>query len=123
MYGGTRGTRPHFTMPPLGGGELCVGANRNIRVPGMIAIRKMLRFVLLIAWSTLAAQQYTISTFAGIGPPWRQPTPVPATQAYIEPIAVTADKAGNVYVTGAYSVYKIDPSGILNRIAGNDPYS
>ncbi|HJZ96495.1 MAG TPA: hypothetical protein VKE70_08305 [Candidatus Solibacter sp.] len=83
----------------------------------------MLRFVLLIACSTLAAQQYTISTFAGIGPPWRQPTPVPATQAYIEPIAVTADKAGNVYVTGAYSVYKIDPSGILNRIAGNDPYS
>jgi len=63
------------------------------------------------------AQQYTISTIAGGAPP---STPVAATSISIgHPQRVTVDASGNFYFTSLNSVFKVDNSGTLTRIAGN----
>jgi uncharacterized protein (TIGR03437 family) len=63
------------------------------------------------------AQSYVISTIAGSGAPV---TPVAATQASIgDPARVVSDGAGNVYFGGLHSVFKVDASGTLTRVAGN----
>jgi len=65
------------------------------------------------AWS----QSYVISTIAGSGAPV---TPVAATQTSIgDPARVAADAAGNVYFGSLHSVFKVDTSGTLARVAGN----
>jgi uncharacterized protein (TIGR03437 family) len=70
-------------------------------------------FLAAAAWS----QSYVISTVAGSGAPV---TPVAATQASIgDPARVAADSAGNVYFGSLHSVFKVDPSGTLTRVAGN----
>src|SRR5690348_17348407 len=72
---------------------------------------------LLCCAAYAVAQQYTISTFAGGAP---QPTPVVAVKASIEPTAgMAADDSGNVYFTSDASVFKVDASGIMTRVAGN----
>jgi len=63
------------------------------------------------------AQQYVISTVAGGAPP---PTPIAAVNASIgRPFGVSSDAAGNVYFTSLHCVFKLGPSGILTRVAGN----
>jgi hypothetical protein len=63
------------------------------------------------------AQQYVIPTYAGGAPP---ATPAKATDMIIgTPTAVVADPAGNVYFTGLQCVFRLDPSGVVTRIAGN----
>jgi uncharacterized protein (TIGR03437 family) len=67
--------------------------------------------------SCAAAQQYVISTVAGGIPPT---TPSAATRASVgDPARVLADGAGNVYFTSLHSVFKVDNSGNLTRVAGN----
>ncbi len=64
-------------------------------------------------------QQYVISTFAGGVP---QPTPVPGLSVYLGSLgtgAIAADSGGNVYFANAATVFRLDQSGTLTRIAGN----
>jgi sugar lactone lactonase YvrE len=65
-----------------------------------------------------AAQEYTISTFAGGAPP---ATPAPAVTASLgNTWNVVADATGNVYFsTGSNSVFKLDTAGTLTLVAGN----
>ena len=71
----------------------------------------------LISTAPTALAQYTISTFAGGGPP---PTPVAGLSASIgQVLAVAADPAGNVYFSSGLCVFRLDRDGIMTRIAGN----
>jgi uncharacterized protein (TIGR03437 family) len=75
--------------------------------------------LLFALWCALgcAQTQYAISTVAGGAPP---ATPAPAAGATIgSPWAVALDGAGNIYFASVNSVFKIDASGQLTRIAGN----
>src|SRR5690242_1833248 len=57
------------------------------------------------------------STYAG-GP--LASSPIPALDAAIsQPQALTANAHGNVYFTSLSSVFKLESSGILTRVAGN----
>ena len=76
-------------------------------------------FSLWFLWLCGAAwgQQYVISTVAGGVPP---PTPFAANQASIgDPARVAVDSSGSVYFSSLHSVFKVDRSGTLTRVAGN----
>ena len=77
-------------------------------------------FILFLAASALHAQQYAISTLAGGGPP---PSLVPALEVTI-PISggIAVNDAGEVYFSSGNSVLKVDPKGILTRLAGTGRY-
>jgi hypothetical protein len=76
--------------------------------------------VIFLAAGTLCAQQYVISTIAGGAPP---PTPAPAVSVSIGgPQGVAVDAAGNAYFTSSNSIFKLDQSGVLTRVAGNSRY-
>ncbi len=65
----------------------------------------------------IQAQQYVISTLAGGA---ALPTPVAALNASIgDPPRVGVDSAGNLYFGSLHSVFKVDSSGNITRIAGN----
>ena len=75
-------------------------------------------FVLLS--SAASAQQYVISTYAGGAPPVA--VPVQGTSISIGgPIGVAIDEKGNVYFASPDldTVFKLDASGVLARIAGS----
>ncbi|MDE3165230.1 MAG: hypothetical protein KGN36_05440, partial [Acidobacteriota bacterium] len=77
----------------------------------------MRAFLLPILATCAAAQQYVISTLAGGVPP---ATPMAAPSAAIgDPARVTADAAGNLYFSSLHSIFQVDSSGTLTRIAGN----
>ncbi|MCX6594263.1 MAG: hypothetical protein NTZ56_22340 [Acidobacteria bacterium] len=64
----------------------------------------------------LLAQEYTISTIAGGGPP---ATPVAGTAASIgQPYGVATDRAGNVFFSSLNCVFKLDADGVMTRVAG-----
>jgi len=49
--------------------------------------------------------------------------PVPATSVPIgNPTGLAVDSTGNVYIAGPSIVFKLDPSGMLTRVAGNGHY-
>ncbi len=76
--------------------------------------------VTFLAAGTLCAQQYVISTIAGGE---ALPTPVPAMSVPIGgPQGVAVDVTGNAYFTNSNSIFKLDPSGVLTRVAGNSRY-
>ena len=63
------------------------------------------------------AQEYVISTIAGGSPP---ATPAVAINVSIGfPGGVAVDAAGNVYFAALHCVFRMDPNGILTRVAGN----
>src|ERR1051326_3496461 len=73
-----------------------------------------------LLWSaTVAAQQYVISTYAGGAPPL--PAPAPGLEvAFGAVLGIATDDAGSVYFTsGLNSVLRLDPNGLLTRVAGN----
>ena len=73
--------------------------------------------LLLLTVPAVWPQQYVISTVAGGAPP---PTPIAAVNASIAgPGGVATDLAGNVYFTSLNCVFKLDPNGVLTRVAGN----
>src|SRR5689334_23350947 len=79
-------------------------------------------FVLIFAVCSAAvpAQQYVISTYAGGAPPVA--APVQGTSVSVgAPISVAADETGNVYFASPdlNAVFKLDPSGVVTRVAGN----
>jgi sugar lactone lactonase YvrE len=63
------------------------------------------------------SQQYGISTVAeGFLLP---STPAPAVSSTIgQPHAIAKDPAGNVYFASLYSIFRVDPNGILTHVAG-----
>ena len=68
----------------------------------------------------LSFSQYVISTVAGGVPP---ATPLAGPTASIgDPPRVAVDAAGNVYFGSVHSVFKVDPSGGMTRIAGTGRY-
>ena len=71
-------------------------------------------------WSTsVAAQQYTISTFAGGAVP---PATSIAKDAFIgSPSGMVTDSSGNLYFASAVlnCIFRLDTSGMLTRVAGN----
>ena len=71
-----------------------------------------------LLWSaSVAAQQYVISTYAGGA---LLPTPALGLDLPIGAASgVASDAAGNIYFLSADSVFKLDPSGALTRVAGN----
>lgn len=77
--------------------------------------------VLSFFFSSLASgQALVISTVAGGAPP---ATPVPAAQASVgDPPRVAVDSAGNLYFGGTHSVFRVDTSGTLTRLAGNGQF-
>ena len=76
-----------------------------------------LAFIGWLAASSIWAQQYVISTVAGGAPP---ATPGPALKASIgDPTRLAADPAGNVYFSSLHSIFKVDATGALTRLAGN----
>jgi len=63
-----------------------------------------------------SAQQFVMSTVAGGLPP---ATPSGAAGTSIgDPPRIAVDSAGNVYFAGLHSIFKVDRSGTLQRIAG-----
>jgi uncharacterized protein (TIGR03437 family) len=73
----------------------------------------------MLAATLVHAQPYVISTVAGGGPILR--TPTAALNVPIFPGGVAVDAKGNVYFASSRFVFKLDPSGLLTRIAGNYP--
>src|SRR5688500_6339211 len=75
---------------------------------------------LLASCAPLAAQQYTISTYAGSGVVL---TRTAATTGSIgAPHGIVIDSAGNVYFASAtlHAVFKLDTQGVLTRVAGTE---
>lgn len=72
---------------------------------------------LLVGASNALGQPYVISTVAGGAPP---PTPLAAVNASLShPAGVATDSSGNLYFTSNHTVFKVDATGILTRVAGN----
>ena len=66
---------------------------------------------------TAGAQTYSISTFAGGGPP---PTPAVGVSISIgTPLGISTDESGNAYFASLNCVFRVDPTGVVTRIAGN----
>jgi uncharacterized protein (TIGR03437 family) len=82
-----------------------------------MTVKHIAVLVLTLAWSGGGqAQQYDIATIAGGTLPV---SGVPAVQASIgDPPRVAVDAAGNVYFGSLDSVFEVDRSGTLIRIAG-----
>lgn len=82
-------------------------------------MRRLILFALLPL--AAAAQQYTISTVAGIGlQPFTGSGGPAAGAQLISPICVAADSAGNTFVTDSYyhQVFRISPDGVITLYAG-----
>jgi uncharacterized protein (TIGR03437 family) len=74
-------------------------------------------FGFLLLGTTVSAQQYVISTYAGGAPP---PTPALGVSVpFGARFGVAADAAGNVYFPSLNCVFKVDQNGVLTRVAGN----
>jgi sugar lactone lactonase YvrE len=72
--------------------------------------------LLLASQTIVLAQPYVISTIAGGAAP---PAGISATAASVpQPSGVATDTAGTVFFTSNHSVFKIDASGNLLRVAG-----
>ena len=70
--------------------------------------------------SSLAAQQYVISTYAGGAPP---PSPFYVGEATIgRPLGVATDNSGNVYFTGMSCVFELATNHMITLVAGNARY-
>ncbi len=70
----------------------------------------------LAAAAVAPSQIYNISTFAGGAP---IATPSSALRQAIEPSSIVTDAAGSFYFTSDNSVYRVDSTGTLTRVAGN----
>lgn len=76
-------------------------------------MKSLIALVVLVG-STAFCQSFVISTIAG------RPTveSAPALTAIIGPTSITVDTTGNIYFVSMAAVFKLDPSGIVRRIAG-----
>ena len=69
-----------------------------------------------VALETALAQTYSISTYAGGGPP---PTPAAGVDIAIgTPLGIASDQSGNAYFASLNCVFKVDRTGVVTRIAG-----
>jgi uncharacterized protein (TIGR03437 family) len=79
-----------------------------------VHIRRVL-LVLFLAGTVAWSQPYVISTVAGgVGPA----TPVAGLSASVSPTGITVDRSGNIYFSSRQSVFLLDVTGMLTRIAG-----
>jgi uncharacterized protein (TIGR03437 family) len=73
-------------------------------------------FATILFLPVAAGQQYILSTIAGGAPP---PTPSAAQSISIAPPSgLVSDAGGNIYFTSNHSVFKLDQSGVVTRVAG-----
>ncbi len=84
-------------------------------------------FVLLMAGGAASAQQYMIATVAGIGgsPGWSGDTGPALSAQFTNPLRVTVDAAGNLFITDYtnQSVRRVDATTqIVTTIAGNGSF-
>ena len=80
----------------------------------MVRLRVISGYICFLA---CASAQNVISTVAGGNPPV---TPVAAVNAAVgDPARVGTDAAGNFYFGSLHSVFRVNSSGVLQRIAGN----
>src|SRR5262249_55268280 len=92
--------------------DLSIIAMPQIRVNRALIVLFFLRVAIFAQ-----AHDYVISTFAGGGPP---PTPVLGVDMPIGALqSVATDATGNTYFVASYCVFKLDPSGVVTRIAGD----
>ena len=74
------------------------------------------RVVVCLLSTLTAAQQYIVSTVAG---GVAQTSPAVGNSVSLSmAFGLATDAAGNVYFSAAYCVFKLDPNGIMTRIAG-----
>ena len=89
----------------------------------MIAKGALLTFGLLVMSASLSlAQNYGSQFYSHVNFPGENwpAFPVRATSVSIgNPTGIATDTAGNVYIAGPSIVFKLDPSGMLTRVAGN----
>lgn len=90
----------------------------------MKSLQIVFAFLLICAYAP--AQQYLVSTVAGVGgSPGRTGDFGLATQAQLNtPVRVAVDKAGNVFITDYlnYSVRKVRTNGTIDTIAGSGAF-
>jgi len=88
----------------------------------MIPKMAALSFGLLALTTSLLAQNYGSQFYSYTNFPggnWPA-VPVPATSISIgNPTGITTDVVGNVYIAGPSIIFKLDPAGMLTRIAGD----
>jgi hypothetical protein len=72
-----------------------------------ISRSSMVAALALTAGSLAPAQQYVISTYAGV------------SASICPPSGIATDVAGNVYIASDNCVFKLDTNGVLTRAAGN----
>ncbi len=92
-----------------------VAANTGSTRSGTLTIAGQ---IFTVTQTVASGAQYVISTYAG-GVATVSPAPALST-AIGSPGGVVADAAGNAYFAALYAVYKVDASGTLSRIAGNN---
>jgi len=93
----------------LGGEGLCADASGNIYAANSEACKVF----------KLDAATGNVNTFAGNGEKGVSPDGTPAASAMlVHPRAVCADRNGNVYISDAYWIRKVDAEGKLSLIAG-----
>jgi len=78
--------------------------------------RYFIFFLGALVLTRVEAQQYVMSTIPGLVLP---PTPAAGPSRPINPLGVAVDASGNAYIPSGDSVFKLDPQGVLTRIAGN----
>jgi uncharacterized protein (TIGR03437 family) len=77
----------------------------------------------MAAVAPAAVQQYTISTIAGGGAATPLTMPTRGLDLSIGAVSnLAVDGAGNVYFVAGATILKLDPQGIVNRIAGTGRY-
>jgi hypothetical protein len=77
---------------------------------------------LLLCTSSTLAQNYGSQFYSYVNFPGENwpADPVPATSVSIgNPTGITTDAADNVYIAGPSIIFKLDPAGMLTRIAGD----
>ena len=77
---------------------------------------------LLLCTSSSLAQNYGSQFYSYVNFPGENwpASPVPATSVSIgNPTGITTDAAGNVYIAGPSIIFKLDPAGMLTRVAGD----
>jgi uncharacterized protein (TIGR03437 family) len=80
-------------------------------------MRAHLFFGFLVVCLPSWTQSYVISTLAGAGAP---ATPAAAVRASVgDPGRIAGDASGNIYFGSLHSVFKVDSTGTLTRVAGN----
>src|SRR5271156_761918 len=88
-----------------------------------LSMKKYILILLISCFATIAKSQGIITTIAGIGTESDTGDNGLAVNAGLDgPTSITLDGAGNYYIADTYNnrIRKVNASGIITTIAGND---